>query len=247
MTSAKKIIKSLLPSPIIKALQKYRTNKTRKEYCNLTTQQIFTKIYEEGVWGKSEDPSQKFFSGAGSHEGLIVSAYIEAIQNFLSTFEKKPNVVDLGCGDFFIGSNIRSLCANYTACDIVEPLVNFNREKFKSLDVVFKVLDFTKDELPQGEIVFIRQVLQHLSNEQIQNALPQIALKYKYLVLTEHLPGSGEFTHNLDKPTGPDLRLYINSGIVLTSAPFNLKVKEQKQLCQVAEYGGIITSTLYTL
>ena len=72
----------------------------------------------------------------------------------------------------------------------------------------------TKDELPQAEIVFIRQVLQHLSNREIKNALPQIALKYKYLVLTEHLPESQDFVHNLDKPTGANNRLGINSGIV---------------------------------
>ena len=33
-------------------------------------------------------------------------------------------------------------------------------------------------------------------------ALPQISRKYKYLVLTEHLPATEPFTPNLDIPTG---------------------------------------------
>lgn len=216
-------------------------------YTNLSTQQIFTKIYEDRVWGQSDDVTQKFYSGSGSHEGVIVGTYIEAIRNFLFSFRAKPNAVDLGCGDFFVGSNLRSLCGSYTACDIVESLMDFNRTKYKDLDVDFRVLDLANDELPAGDIVFVRQVLQHLSNKQIQNALPQISSKYKFLVHTEHLPTGDTFVPNVDHSTGPDNRLQMNSGIVLTSAPFNLEVKEQRCLCEVPEVGGIIRTILYKL
>ena len=53
--------------------------------------------------------------------------------------------------------------------------------------------------------------------------------------------------HNLDKASGPDNRLDIHSGIVLTSPPFNLAPIESKILCQVEEWGGIIRTLLYRL
>ena len=244
----KYFVKSILFLSTIKQLRNLKKSKdSLLIYKNLTTKEVFTKIYEEGVWGKSEDPNQKYFSGGGSHDAEIVKPYIESIQKFLSSFEAKPNVVDLGCGDFFIGSKTRSLCASYTACDIVQPLIDFNKEKYRTLNVDFRVLDLTKDELPQADIAFIRQVLQHLSNEQILKAIPQISSKYKYLVLTEHLPSTHDFIENLDKPAGPDIRFDKNSGVVLTSPPFNLAIKKQKQLCQFSLYGGLISTTLYTL
>jgi hypothetical protein len=244
----KKIIKVLIPNPALQIIRKYLAEKTlEQKYKGMTTQEVFTKIYEENAWGKSGDPSQKFCSGTGSHDKVIVSEYIKSIQSFLGSFDEKPNVVDLGCGDFFIGSNIRSLCNNYTACDIVPNLISFNKEKYKELNIDFQVLDLTEDELPKGDIVFIRQVLQHLSNRHIKNAIPRISANYKFLVLTEHLPKHNDFEPNLDKPAGPDIRLSIGSGLVLTKSPFNLSVVDERVLCEVPQFGGIIRTTIYTL
>ena len=93
---------------------------------------------------------------------------------FLRTLDYKPDVVDLDCGDFHVGSRLRCLCSGYVACDIVEPLIAFNAKTFEGLGVDFRTLDLTKDELPSGEVVFVRQVLQHLSNDDIARALPGI-------------------------------------------------------------------------
>ena len=247
MKAIKEIVRDILPWPIVRAVKKYRWKGILVGYKDLSTQQVFTKIYEDGTWGKSGDPAQKFFSGTGSHDALIVTAYIDAVQEFLANFKEKPDVVDLGCGDFFVGSRIRHLCGKYTACDIVEPLIEFNRKKYKDLGVDFKRLDLSKDELPAGDVVFVRQVLQHLSNDQIAGAVPQIASKYKFLVLTEHLPAIDSFVHNRDKPAGPDIRLLIDSGVVITSPPFGLKVKKQTVLCEVPEFGGTIRTCLYEI
>lgn len=219
----------------------------KRKYGNLSTQQIFTKIYEEGSWGMPTEANQKYYSGHGSHDGVIVDTYLEAIQKLLSSFEKKPNVVDLGYGDFYVGSKVRRLCETYIACDIVEPLIRLNKEKYKDLKVDFRVLDITRDELPGGDVAFIRQVFQHLSNKDISRALFKIADKYKYLVLTEHLPSTDTFTPNLDKVTGPRYRVGFDSGVVLTSAPFNLRVKENSCLCKVAVDDTIVRTDFYKL
>lgn len=87
----------------------------------------------------------------------------------------KPDVVDLGCGDFKVGSQLRPWCGRYTACDVVPDLIAFNRTAFTQLDVDFRVLDMVEDPLPAGDVVFVRQVLQHLSNAAISKAIAKIA------------------------------------------------------------------------
>lgn len=244
----KTAVNALLPRSIIQAMISFRfRNRIRLYSLGLTTQEVFTKIYKEKRWGQSGDPTADYYSGIGSHDPIIVEKYVHAVGQFLSFFEKKLDVVDIGCGDFFIGSKVRPFCGSYIACDIVEPLIAFNKAKYNSLNVDFRVLDLTRDSLPCGDILFLRQILQHLSNKQIQKALPEISSKFKYLVLTEHLPASDSFSHNLDIPTGPRFRLPINSGVVLTSPPFDLKVAEERVLCQQEEQGGIIKTTLYRL
>ena len=243
--TVKQIIKAMLPGRLLKLIRKHRADSRFGEYRDLPIEQVFSKIYADKVWGDPSGPSEQFYSGSGSHADNITSAYINAVSEFFNSLDKKPNVVDLGCGDFYVGQQIRSLCGEYIACDIVPALVEFNREKYRSLDVSFRLLDLTADELPAGDVVFIRQVLQHLSNSQIQKALPGVAIRYRYLILTEHLPHAPSFKHNLDKPAGPDTRLNIESGVVLTSAPFNLKPVAEYQLCQVIDEDGIIKTTLY--
>lgn len=217
------------------------------QYNGLSAREVFTKIYEVDAWGKSNEPTQGFFSGSGSRDANIVCPYIEALQETFSSFQERLTVVDLGCGDFHVGSQIRHLFDTYIACDIVEPLIDFNKHKYRNLDVDFRVLDLTRDKLPKADIVLIRQVLQHLSNKEISAAIPQIASKYQYLVLTEHLPKEASFVCNLDKPAGPDIRPRFNSGIILTRPPFNLRVKETTCICEVEEQGGIIRTNLYKL
>jgi hypothetical protein len=246
----KQIIKSLLPDSVVNAVRGYRTRKEASGYRDLNTQQIFTKIYEENAWGKSSNEEEKFFSGNGSRQVEIVSAYIAAVREFLASLGSKPNVADLGCGDFHVGSNIREFCDGYIACDIVPSLIEFNKQRFRHLNVDFRVLDLTTQELPKADVVFIRQVLQHLSNALIANAIPKIQSSYKFLVLTEHLPSAANFKPNLDKPAGPNVRPALGSGLVLTKPPFNLKVSSERVLCEVPEdagCGGVIRTTLYQL
>lgn len=238
----KKFIKRSLPASFLRFIRSYKN----REYNNLSTEQIFTRIYERGVWGKSEDPASPFYSGSGSRRDAEIAVYVQSVTEFLRSFEIKPNVVDLGCGDFTVGSQIRSFCNRYVACDVVPGLIAFNTTRFKDLDVEFRVLDLIENELPPGDIAFIRQVLQHLSNDQIRNLIARASLSYRFIVVTEHLPSQEKFEHNADKLTGPGTRMGYNSGVVLTSPPFNLCPKFEKQLCRTSSLDtGILVTTLY--
>jgi len=244
MAMIKTFIKRSLPPSFLRLIRLYKN----REYNDLSPEQIFTKIYESGAWGKSEDLARPFYSGSGSRRDDEIAAYIQSVTVFLRSFVVKPNVVDLGCGDFTVGSQIRIFCNRYIACDVVPSLIDFNKARFRDLDVEFKVLDLTEHDLPPGDIVFVRQVLQHLSNDRISRFISRVSLNYKFLVVTEHLPSQAKFKHNVDKFTGPGTRMGYESGIVLTSPPFNLRPKMEKQLCRANSVDtGVLVTTLYGL
>ena len=243
----KTIVKRFTPEIFLSQIRKARDKSRLTQYKGLTVEVLFSNIYENNIWGAPNDSAKPFFSGQGSHDNLIVLPYVQAVREFLKSLEDLPNVVDLGCGDFNIGAQIRESCNEYIACDVVPKLIEFNRDQFKNLRVDFRLLDLARDELPPGDVVFIRQVLQHLSNHQIGNLVEKISSKYKYLVLTEELPCIDKFKHNIDKAAGPDTRMRMGSGVVLTSAPFNLAVESEQTLCKISNGTSEISTIIYRL
>lgn len=110
----------------------------------------------------------------------------------------------------------------YTGIDIVKPLIDKNNDLFGDEQINFECLNIIDDDLPDAELCLIRQVLQHLSNEQILKILQKIK-KYKYVIITEHYPAeSVTVRHNIDKPHGEDTRIIDNSAVYLDKPPFNL-------------------------
>lgn len=209
---------------------------------------VFTAIYREAKWGSA--PDGDFYSGSGSHDPALVLPYVGVVKAFLQSLQKTPNVVDLGCGDFNIGRQLRSHCDNYIACDVVPELITRNRAKFSEFDVDFRCLDITGDAFPEGDVVLLRQVLQHLSNAQILDILPKLC-QFRFLLLTEHIPSDPEFQPNLEKPAGATVRLSQGSGVVLTKAPFHLKVKSESVICSnvqpIGHLKGEVRTILYEL
>jgi len=214
-----------------------------------SNQDIFTEVYAKQLWGQPGDAGEAFFSGEGSHDSALLNAYVKVVGTFLALFGATVDAVDLGCGDFHVGSKLRPLCGKYVACDVVAPLIERNRRTYADLDVDFRVVDAVDDELPDGDVIFIRQVLQHLSNEQIAKIVARLPGRYRAVVVTEHLPWH-DFTANLDKPTGSTIRVGHPdgaSGIVLTEPPFSLQVRQDIRLLEFFGYGGVIRTNAYLL
>ncbi len=104
-----------------------------------------------------------------------------------------------------------------------------------------------KDEIPTGDVLILRQVLQHLSNDDISKFTKSIPRVFSYLLLTEHLPSENDLLANKDKLSGTDIRLGSGSGVVLTQPPFNMNFKSETKLLSVPQFGGSIVTTLYEL
>ena len=208
------------------------------------TKDAMKQIYDMHLWGGHEFD---FYSGSGSHHTEIVNSYIEALINFFKSLKESLVVCDLGCGDFNIGKQIVSHSKTYFAIDIVDTLIQRNKQLYSADNLDFQCLDISKDELPNGDCIILRQVLQHLSNTEIQRIVLKIQ-KYKYVILTEHIPVS-KHTPNKDIISGQGIRLKKHSGVNLIEEPFNLIVMDQKLINEfiLDEQHGKIVTMLYTL
>ena len=82
-----------------------------------------------------------------------------------------------------------------------------------------------------GDCAIIRQVFQHLSNDEVQQILNKL-YQFKFVIITEHIP-KHNFIPNIDILSGQGIRLKKNSGLDVTSAPFNFKVIDKKQLLKL--------------
>ncbi|WP_139017385.1 class I SAM-dependent methyltransferase [Bradyrhizobium sp. STM 3809] len=200
---------------------------------------IFSEIYRRKVWGGRLSTGP--YSGSGSRDPSIVNPYVEAVRKFLSGLSS-PSIVDMGCGDFYVGSQLVACAGRYVGCDVVDFVIAQNKRKHPNIE--FVVCDAVTDDLPPGDVVLVRQVLQHLNNRQVAQIVPKLC-NYSYAIITEHIPGFSGFIPNLDKAAGPDHRVNFGSGLVLTEPPFNLKADNVRILCEVNEFGGIIQTTLY--
>ena len=208
------------------------------------TKAAMAQIYEKNLWGGDES---EFYSGLGSHHPETVNPYISVVSDFLKAFENPPVVCDLGCGDFNIGKELVKYTKKYIAIDIVPDLIAHNKKEYKADNLEFLALDIAKDELPGGDCVILRQVLQHLSNAEIESVVEKL-YDFKAVILTEHLP-EDDFLPNKDIISGQGIRLKKQSGVKLAASPFNFQVKEEKQLLSVPSpgYKGVLVTTLYKL
>jgi len=223
---------------------KEKQNKTKKVKKPWPTKAAMTQVYENKLWGGND---VSFYSGKGSHDPNIVKPYLAVLSKFFNSFERPLTVCDLGCRDFNVGKELFAYTEKYLAVDIVEPLVKHNKETFKSKNLEFYCLDIAKDNLPPGDCALVRQVLQHLSNKEVQAILNKLT-NFKYVIITEHVP-EGYFEPNKDIISGQGTRLKKQSGLNILEPPFHFKVKDKKQLLSVAlgDFKGGIETSLYTL
>ncbi len=170
--------------------------------------QRFSEIYKSNLWASDESGS-----GGGSEAN-----YTQTLRNWLVAAIRKHDVrtiVDAPCGDFnWMKLVLPEVDVEYCGFDIVDSVIERNKATFGSDSIHFAVADICSDELQPCDFLFVRDCLFHLSFEDVDRFLKNIAgLDYKFLLTNTHLPGEG--FENSDILTG-DFRL-----IDLYRAPFN--------------------------
>jgi len=212
-------VRGILPLGLTNAWRRRRIASIRHRNSGRATREIFREIYDQNRWGGEAGTLN---SGTGSTEEHG-RRYATAIRQFVRERGVR-RIVDLGCGDFRVGSQLLDAGTEYVGVDIVEDVVQRNQQAYGNDRVRFTCLDVVEDRLPAGDLCLIRQVLQHLSNEQIGRVLRNVE-QFRYVLVTEHYPASGHETGaNLDKPCGEDVRVFDGSAVYLEQPPFNRRV-----------------------
>lgn len=206
----------------------------------INRKQQFTNIYEKNLWGGN---AGEFYSGSGSYREDLIAPYIEWLSSFIVQ-ENIQNIVDLGCGDFNVGSRLTSMVSHYTGVDIVEKVIQSNIKKYGNDNVNFMCLDIVSDDLPDGELCLVRQVLQHLSNAEIQRILDKLK-KYKYSVIVEMVYDKAKaHQYNADINMDRSTRRNQKSRVYLEEAPFCKEIEIIKIL-PYSENINLCISLLY--
>ena len=193
-------------------IQKYfiRLRAYKKMLQKETLQERFSDIYKKNFWN-----SDQSLSGVGSE-----IEYTESLRNWLVKVIPEYQIrkfVDAPCGDFnWMRLVLPKLNVEYFGFDIVESVISNNKEAYSDKNIHFEVANICKDELPECDLLMVRDCLFHLSNEDINKFLANIAkVDYKYLLTTSHV--LDESFVNKDIVSG-DFRL-----INLFIEPFNFR------------------------
>jgi 2-polyprenyl-3-methyl-5-hydroxy-6-metoxy-1,4-benzoquinol methylase len=171
----------------------------------MSRQETFKKIYENGIWNDSRSDIPK--SGPGSSLVNTVK-----FREFFDTFceaNAVESVLDIGCGDLTWMPLTKTFqTKKYTGIDIVQSLIDSHSANYPQH--TFFCLDAVAQDIPSADIICIRDVLFHLSIEDIQTLLKKV--KCKYLVVTSCRNDVNNNAFN---------RCHYHT-INLTKAPFNM-------------------------
>ena len=128
----------------------------------MSVKEKFTEIYEKNLWCSPES-----VSGGGSE-----MQNTKVIRRELPVLIQKfgiQSILDIPCGDWNWMKDVDLCGASYIGADIVEPLIGLNKANYTNVD--FRVLDLINDPLPKVDLIFVRDCLGHLSNDNVSLAL----------------------------------------------------------------------------
>ena len=195
----------------------------------LSVEEVFTRIYDEAKWGHPINGA-KFYSGKGSSPEFTAS-YEQFVISFIIRNPQIRRIVDVGCGDFQVSGRIlRALrqvgrAVEYLGCDVARNIVDYNLTTNAGPGVTFIQANVIEDRLPGGDLALVRQVLQHLTNDDIAKALKNIHAACRFMIITESLPTKRALP-NIDIERGIATRVPLGSGVYLDEPPFTLPVHE---------------------
>jgi len=208
-------------------VKNHKVKKPSKHHSNAA---IFGAIYEDNAWGGEKG---EFYSGPGSHNPFI-TAYAKTVYAFILKHDIHE-IIEIGCGDFNVTNKVLELLNEerynfqYLGYDVVKPLIERNISNYASSKINFECKDPCINVIKTGDLLIIRQVLQHLSNRSIKKIVSQFK-NYKYIIVSEHQFADkyeNMIVPNRDMETSKGIRLEIGSGLYLDKEPFNCKIVDR--------------------
>ena len=149
--------------------------------------ETFSRIYADGAWAVAEGEP---LSGVGSTLEAT-SEYRMLVEGYLCKRDRFRTVVDIGCGDWTFSQFIAWGSAFYIGLEVVPGLVRGLRLQHRERSrVAFFECDVTQSKLPCGDLVLVKDVLQHWPNETIRRFIPRLAC-YQHVLLTNTVEDCG--------------------------------------------------------
>jgi SAM-dependent methyltransferase len=172
---------------------------------------VFTRTYATARWGKNA--AGEGTSGSGSTMEATV-AYRAFLQAFFKEHDVK-SVVDAGCGDWESTHAIDWSGIDYKGYDVVASVIAKDQAKYSAPNIKFFTADILEEDLPPADVLIAKEVLQHLTNADVQKFLKQVP-KYRFVLLTDGVDVETFSADNHDIPRGEYRTLDP------TAPPFNL-------------------------
>ena len=165
--------------------------------------EVFDKIYRLGIWGGG--------SGIGSNPNAA-KGYMLYLQDFLKNNAIR-SVVDVGCGDWQFSRFIDWGDVNYLGIDVVHSVIADNLRDFSQVNRQFICSDLTveTDVQPSGDLLLLKDVLQHLSNQNAAQLL-ELTSRFKFSLIT-----------NAYAPENTDCQNGDTRPLDIRQPPFNLR------------------------
>lgn len=145
---------------------------------------IFENIYLNREWG-----SNRTLSG----EGTLPEAaeeYVRYLSEFLKSNKDINSILDVGHGDWKMWPRGYFDKYNYTGVDTAHQIVEECKREFSGDNIKFIEGDFLEIELPKSDVLLIKDVLIHLSDEDILRSLKKIR-DFKYSLITTDIKSNG--------------------------------------------------------
>jgi SAM-dependent methyltransferase len=177
-------------------------------YIYIYKMSVFENIYKNNFWG--------FGSGTGSVP-INNLPYIDFLQKFINEHDDIKTVLDIGCGDWQISEVVDWGQKKYLGIDVVDNVIQKNIKKYSNDKIQFKVLNLFEEDIPESDLIIIKDVFQHLSFDNIRKILNKLDnSKFKYVIIS----GDVNYLTNYDIHDGSYRTLNVNI------EPFNDKTFE---------------------
>lgn len=181
-----------------------------------TDKEVFTKIYEKKVWGKWSGPEVPK-DEQGRHP------FIDYLQEFIST-HNISTIIDMGCG---YGELLKDLNlpehTTYLGLDIVDSVIAYNKLHYERSNVVYDTVNDVKDlSKYKGDLLILKDVIQHWSIDKIIYAKDHILPNFRYAIIVNNI-----YFPNLG-PVNSEIKTGNSRPLNLEISPFYMKLKVVK-------------------
>jgi len=171
---------------------------------NNINKNIFNNIYKTDFWSGKSGP------GSDPNNAKV---WIDTVNLFI---EKQDiySILDLGCGDWRLGKILNITNKKYIGVDVSTIIIEEIKHNAKE-NIVFIADDMETMIFPKVDLIIIKDVLQHLSNNSVKLIMSKIMNSCNYALICNDI-GENE---NIDILPGE------HRNLDLSKAPFNYELE----------------------